>query len=189
MHEVITRSQPNGEPNPGSDDERPDAPPPHTHRLREANSQRRTRCSSGVWKERNSRHPQSTNESGFLNDSPRHLLPLPPSLLFLSLSSPLSLPPCYSPSHAKSFPRFPFLFGLLMWCLECRREGTGEGARGCVAETRVTRSCFIASQHPLDSEKSRTFMLDHHLHIHSYILQKNSIIRYKEKSQERKNKQ
>lgn len=87
-----------------------------------------------------------------------------PSLttLFLSLSSPLSLPPSYSPSHAKSFPRFPFLFGLLMWCLECRREGAGGEARGCVAETRITCSCFIASQLLRDSKKSRIFMLYHH---------------------------
>lgn len=163
MHEVITRSQSNGEPNPGSDDEQPDAPPPHTHRRREANSQERTRCSLGVCRERNSRHSQHTHTKA-ASSMTHHGASASPSLptLFLSLSSPLSLPPSYSPSHAKSFPRFPFLFGLLMWCLECRREGAGGEARGCVAETRITCSCFIASQLLLDSKKSIIFMLYHH---------------------------
>ena len=125
---------------------------------------------------------------GFLSDSPRRHFSLPPFTPFpspLSLSLPPSLPVTAAPL-AKSFPCFPFLFGLLMWCLECRRE---EGREGEGVSLRVRRSPFITSQHLCLSRNRRNFTLDNHLFMHSTTMQEYNPVGHQQETQQSKKKQ
>lgn len=158
MHEVITRSQSNGEPNPGSDDEQPDAPPPHTHRRREANSQERTRCSSGVSRERNSRHSQYTHESGFLNDSPRRLrLSLPYYALSLPLFS--SLPPSQlQPFPCQIISPFPIPFRLVNVVSGMPEGGSRGGKREGVSPRRGSHARVSSPRSSFGIQRNQEFL-------------------------------
>lgn len=131
-HEAVTRSQQDGESNlkvtANAQTDR------HFTLITSGTYKTKRRwCSTGVCREKQSSsspHIQATSSVTHHGPSTPPLIPL----YFLSLCCPLSLPSSYSSPLAKSFPRFPFLFGLLMWCLECRGEKGREGARVCRRE-------------------------------------------------------